>query len=91
MKTHPFSYLKKAPRLPGLRRLRIDEKALKGDRYTFLEMCRPDDVDNPLANTNELTDTGTMQIGRSLRESAAEWTDDITFGPFNGILYRPAQ
>lgn len=85
MKTNPFSYLKKAPRFKGHRRLKPDEIGQAGDLFGFLSIirrCRRTDI---TTCTCPLDLSGGMRIGRSLRDSR-----EAFFGQgFDGILYRP--
>ncbi len=91
MKTNPFAYLKNAPKMPGARKLKPDEVAQVGDRFTFLASWprhrRPAVSLNQII---ELERTGYMRVGASLEISRAEWVSEHKAScKFDGILYRP--
>lgn len=93
MKTHPFSYLKKAPRLPGLRRLKPDEIGREGDFYGFLSVFRFTyrARKGPPVAACPLDTYGCLRVGRSLRESREVWATGCNARSFDGILYRPTR
>lgn len=94
MKT-PFSYLKKAPRLRDARKLKPDEIARKGDRFTFLSSWRGSEV--RFTSVNDLLrlyrgKESYIRLGASLETSRKEWEKEHHADfPFDGVIYRPTK
>lgn len=98
MKTNPFAYLAKAPNIPGLRKLKPNEKSKPGDRFTFLCYCDmpagPREHYEPEAFTSEVTEGNVvLKLGRSLKQALEVWNADEarlqSCGAFDGVFYRP--
>jgi hypothetical protein len=89
MKTNPFAYLTKAPKLKGYRVLRPSEKIRLGDLFTFMAFMDVAAVAR-LAGLPELPwnpvpadPKAHMHVGGTLRGACK------SFGPgFDGIVYR---
>lgn len=87
MKTNPFAYLNKAPKLKGYRVLRPSERIRRADRFSFLfafnigvppNIC----ICPPVSINSEAH----FHVGGTLVDARK------TFGPgFDGIVYRTSK
>lgn len=79
-----FDYLKQAPKVRGFRILRPDEKARRGDRFTYLSISMSID---PETGSSTVTDSGFIRVGRTLKQARKESLE--SYNDFDGVIYRP--
>lgn len=94
MKTNPFAYLKKAPKLKGYRVLRPSERIKPGDLFMFLDLAaifefamgRPPSVHDYGVVPDD--DTKFIRIGVTLAEAREDFLRSKPGLDFDGAVYR---
>lgn len=92
MKTNPFAYLKKAPKLKGYRVLKPTEKARAGDRFLYLHSLDDVFVTRPEAIMSAVDHLGYICIDRTLiaaRRDGIDRRGHYTEHTYDGVIYRP--
>jgi len=83
-----------APEIKGTRKLSATEPAQAGDRFFYLFTLTSSGIDASELTPEclgEVDHQGTIQIGRTLEQSAQEWARFIPHAPFDGVIYRPTK